>query len=128
MLYHRAAVAADREQLIKALVRFLRSLPEAITVSASSASSQATFQFPAINGSATPSPGALAIPVLNEMEQDILGALGIETMNGQELADKAGYPFESTFRLTLAAMRRRGLLGGKVGDRGYFAAKQTPKT
>jgi hypothetical protein len=76
---------------------------------------------------ATPPPRARE-PVLNEMEQDILAALGAETLTGQEVADRAGYPYESNFRLTLASMRRRGLLAGNAGDRGYCAASPAAPT
>jgi hypothetical protein len=50
--------------------------------------------------------------LLNEMEQNILEALGSDTLTGQQLAERAGYPSDSgTFRQVLASMVRRGVLG-----------------
>jgi hypothetical protein len=56
----------------------------------------------------------------SEMEECILEALGAETMTGQEIADKAGYPYGAGMRTALASLRRRGILGGAPGNRGYF--------
>jgi len=64
-------------------------------------------------------PAAAAPPVLNEMEENILEAIGDETLTGQQIAERAGYPFDGDLRVCLAAMRRRGLLAGKKGQPGY---------
>jgi hypothetical protein len=57
---------------------------------------------------------------LSEMESDILHALGDETLTGEQIAERTIYPFESNFRACLAAMRRRGILGGEKGKPGYY--------
>jgi biotin operon repressor len=54
-----------------------------------------------------------------EMERNILEALGDQTMSGQEIARAAGYAYESHLKACLADMRRRGLLAGASGARGY---------
>jgi hypothetical protein len=57
---------------------------------------------------------------LSEMESDILQALGDDTLTGEQIAARTVYPFESNFRACLAALRRRGILGGEKGQPGYF--------
>lgn len=54
---------------------------------------------------------------LYETEQNILEALGEGKLNGEPLAQKAGYPCNSNFKNTLSSLVKRGLL---VNDRpGY---------
>ena len=65
----------------------------------------------------TPPPAALS-----EMESTILEALGADTLTGQQIADRAGYPYEAGLRAALAGLRRRGILGGATGSPGYFVA------
>ncbi len=58
-----------------------------------------------------------AAPRLRETEENILEALGDGKLTGEELAKKAGYPFNSNFKNTLSSLVKRGLL---VNDRpGY---------
>lgn len=57
-------------------------------------------------------------PILNEAEQNIIEALNTSTLTGGELAKKAGYPYNSNFKSTLAGLRKRGILGNK--SPGYF--------
>jgi hypothetical protein len=54
------------------------------------------------------------------MERCVVEALGGETLAGQQIADRAGYPFDSGLRACLASLRRRGVLGGEAGASGYF--------
>jgi len=54
---------------------------------------------------------------LTESESYILEALGEGKLKGEQLAKKAGYPFNSNFKNTLSSLVKRGLL---VNDRpGY---------
>jgi len=55
---------------------------------------------------------------LTDTEQNIIEALGTKTLIGEELAKKAGYPYNSNFRSTLSSLRKRGILGNK--SPGYF--------
>jgi hypothetical protein len=64
--------------------------------------------------------GSLTVPKLSDAEQNIIEALGLETMTGEVLAQKAGYPFNSNFKSTLSSMRKRGILGN--ASPGYFLA------
>lgn len=58
---------------------------------------------------------------LTEAERNILEALGEEKLNGEPLAQKAGYPCNSNFKNTLSSLVKRGLL---VNDRpGYRKPK-----
>jgi hypothetical protein len=57
-------------------------------------------------------------PILSDTEQNILEALGTETMTGEVLAKRAGYPYNSNFKNTLSSLRKRGILGNK--SPGYF--------
>lgn len=60
-------------------------------------------------------------PNLKETEQNILEALGEGKLNGEPLAQKAGYPCNSNFKNTLSSLVKRGLL---VNDRpGYRKPK-----
>ena len=59
-------------------------------------------------------------PLPSDMERcalEAVAALG-GRVSGQQIADKAGYPFDSAIRTCLAALRRRGILGGRPGE-GY---------
>lgn len=47
---------------------------------------------------------------LSEIESNILDALGGETLTGEQISRKAGYPFNSTFKAVLASLRRRNIL------------------
>ena len=80
-----------------------------------------------LEAAAWPVPGrapdarAAPAPQLSDMERDVLQAVreaGRE-LTGEEIAERAGYPWESDLRSTLAAMRRHGLLSGRPGERGY---------
>lgn len=53
-----------------------------------------------------------------DTEENILEALGRDTMIGEKLAKKAGYPYNSNFKSTLSSLRKRGILGNK--SPGYF--------
>jgi hypothetical protein len=57
-------------------------------------------------------------PILSDTEQNILEALGTQTMTGEVLAKRAGYPYNSNFKNTLSSLRKRGILGNK--SPGYF--------
>lgn len=57
-------------------------------------------------------------PKLNDTEKNIIEALGTDTLTGEKLAKKAGYPYNSNFKSTLSALHRRGILGNKRP--GYF--------
>jgi len=57
-------------------------------------------------------------PQLNDTDKNIIEALGTKTLIGEELAKKAGYPFNSNFKSTLSSLRKRGILGNK--SPGYF--------
>jgi len=59
-----------------------------------------------------------AVHGLNELEQAIIEALGDETLTGEELAKKAGRPYNFKFRSSLSGLRKRGILGNKKP--GYF--------
>lgn len=52
-------------------------------------------------------------PSLSDTERNILEALGTQTMTGEVLAKKAGYPYNSNFKSTLSSLRKRGILGNK---------------
>lgn len=58
------------------------------------------------------------MPPLTATEINILEALGRNTLIGEELAKKAGYPYNSNFKGTLSSLRKRGILGNK--SPGYF--------
>jgi hypothetical protein len=45
---------------------------------------------------------------LSEIEQDALTALGDRERTGRDLAQRAGYQFNSHFRTIMSALRRRG--------------------
>jgi hypothetical protein len=60
-------------------------------------------------------------PILNDLEENILQALGASKLTGAKIARKAGYPFNSNFRSTLASLRRRGILTN--AGRGYQRAE-----
>ena len=68
---------------------------------------------------ATPPEGP-KVPPFSEMESAVIEALGADTMTGQEIADRAGYPYDGSLRQCLAAMRRSGVLGGDPRSAGYF--------
>jgi hypothetical protein len=57
---------------------------------------------------------------LSHMEECVIEALGGDTLTGQQIALKAGYPYDASLRQCLAAMRRRGILGGRQGVPGYW--------
>lgn len=57
-------------------------------------------------------------PTLNDAEVNIVEALGTKTLTGEKLSVKAGYPYNSNFKSTLSALRKRGILGNKAP--GYF--------
>ena len=59
---------------------------------------------------------------LNATTRRILRAVAgtdTESPTGQEIADAAGFPYEPELRKTLAALRKKGLLGGQARDQGY---------
>lgn len=62
---------------------------------------------------------------LNECEKNILVALGKDSLKGEELAKKAGYPYDSTFRQTLSSLRRFGILDN---DSNGYSLKKTITT
>jgi hypothetical protein len=57
-------------------------------------------------------------PELSETEKNIIEALNTDTLTGEKLAAKAGYPPNSNFKSTLAGLRKRGILGNRAP--GYF--------
>ena len=69
-----------------------------------------------VSAPGTPAPRVAA--KLSDAEEIIIEALGRETMTGEVVAKKAGYPFNSNFKSTLSSMRKRGLLGN--ASPGYF--------
>jgi hypothetical protein len=59
------------------------------------------------------------VTALTQRETNILEAIGADELTGQQLAEKAGYPFTGRFRATLSEMKKRRLLvAGHLG-RGY---------
>jgi hypothetical protein len=54
----------------------------------------------------------------NSAERDIIQALGTKRMTGEVLAQKAGYPFNSNFKSTLASLKKRGILDNKNDKKG----------
>ena len=63
----------------------------------------------------------MAVPKLSDTEANVIEALGQDTMTGEVLAEKAGYPFNSNFKSTLSSLRKRGILGN--ASPGYFVAE-----
>jgi hypothetical protein len=59
------------------------------------------------------------LPQLNEREVNLLTAIGPNRLTGEKVAQKAGYPFNSTTKQTLASMRRNAILRNRPG--GYEA-------
>jgi hypothetical protein len=55
---------------------------------------------------------------LTDTESNIIEALSTNVMTGEELAVRAGYPYNSNFKSTLSSLRKRGILGNKAP--GYF--------
>jgi hypothetical protein len=55
---------------------------------------------------------------LTDTERNILEALGADRLTGEQLAKRAGYPFNSNFKGTLSSLRKRGVLGNAAP--GYF--------
>ena len=51
-------------------------------------------------------------------EGNIIEALSTNTFTGEIIAEKAGYPYNSNFKATLSAIRKRGIIGNKYP--GYF--------
>jgi hypothetical protein len=45
---------------------------------------------------------------LNPTEKKLLKTLGRETLTGEELAERAGYPYNSNIKATLSSLRKRG--------------------
>jgi hypothetical protein len=72
-------------------------------------------------GNQEQSPDPFGGPTLNDAESNILEALDTIPMTGEQLAEKAGYPFNSNFRSTLANLKKRGILDNR--GRGYFRKK-----
>jgi len=64
----------------------------------------------------------VAPPELNDTEQYTIEALSEDTLTGERLAKKAGYPYNSNFKSTLSGLRKRGILGNK--SPGYFLESQ----
>lgn len=58
------------------------------------------------------------ITQLTDTEDNILEALGENILTGEKLSIKAGYPYNSNFKSTLASLRKRGILGNNAP--GYF--------
>ena len=55
---------------------------------------------------------------LTDTEKNVIEAINTKTLMGQEIADKAGYPFNSNFKNTLSSLRKRNILGNKMP--GYY--------
>jgi hypothetical protein len=64
------------------------------------------------------------VAILNDTDKNILEALGKDTMKGELLAGKAGYPYNSNFKSTLSSLKKRHLLDNH--GRGYFNPQHTP--
>jgi hypothetical protein len=78
-------------------------------------------------GRPAPRPASVGAPssrTFSEMEECVFKALESDTLTGQQIADRAGYPFDSALRACLAALRRRGILGGRPGDVGYCLTEE----
>ncbi len=56
--------------------------------------------------------------ILNDSERNIIEALGTNTLTGEDLSAKAGYPYNSNFKSTLSSLRKRKIIGNKAP--GYF--------
>lgn len=56
---------------------------------------------------------------LNNTEGFIIEALQRNTIIGEKLAEKAGYPYNSNFKNILSSLRKRGILGNENRS-GYF--------
>ncbi|MHC4664461.1 MAG: hypothetical protein ACYS9T_00715 [Planctomycetota bacterium] len=55
---------------------------------------------------------------LTDSESNIMEALSTNVLTGEQLATRAGYPYNSNFKNTLSSLRKRGILGNKAP--GYF--------
>lgn len=55
---------------------------------------------------------------LTDSESNIIEALGTDTLVGEKIAKKAGYPYNSNFKSTLSGLRKRRIIGNKAP--GYF--------
>jgi hypothetical protein len=79
---------------------------------------------PTIGCAAVP-PGTVALR-LTETEAEILEAVaeleavGVSRPGGQQVAERAGVPHDKDATRCIATLRRRCLLGGEPGDRGYW--------
>jgi len=68
--------------------------------------------------------------ILTDAEKFIIKALGKERINGEKLAKKAGYPFNSNFKSTLSQLRKREILDnlapGYILKSKYYYLLSTP--
>lgn len=108
----------SREEVLQAMLDVLRAYPGELTACVHGDCFTGTWRLPA--GDA-PSAAADAPARLNTMESCILQALyeAGQVLGGQEIADRAGYPYDAGIRHALADLRRRGLLSGAPGVAGY---------
>jgi len=74
------------------------------------------------SGKTDPDGKPVAPPELNDTEENIVEALNTNTLTGEKLCNKAGYPYNSNFKSTLSSLRKRGILGNK--SPGYFLEPQ----
>lgn len=127
-------MSSPRTSVLRAVIRFLRGLkgPAGIVVHDEATHAHATFHLPqslveTVEEHAPPrTDGPVRPPdggTLNEMERCIIEALGAETLTGEQLAQRSGYPHDSRFRHVLASLRRRGVLLNLCP--GYRLADQT---
>jgi len=53
---------------------------------------------------------AMDYPDLNDTEETLIQALGKETLTGEDMARKTGYPYNSNIKSTLSSLRKRKIL------------------
>jgi hypothetical protein len=57
----------------------------------------------------------------SEMEKTIIEAINSDTLTGEQVAAKSGYPYDGSLKAALASLRRRGVLGN--AHPGYFVRR-----
>jgi hypothetical protein len=60
-----------------------------------------------------------SLDLTTDTERNIVEALAAQTLKGEDIAKKAGYPYDSHFRTVIANLKKRGILCNE--GEGYFA-------
>ncbi len=118
---HQPPAMTERARLVGALVALLDATPGELHVVVKGNGLDLSMRLPAgVPAAPSLDPRERQPLRLSEMEANAIEAIGTATMSGQEVAEAAGYPFDSRLKACLESLRRRGILGGGIGERGYY--------